>query len=410
VSNWKTILLFFIFLPFWSQGQLISSEEYALRDKTVSFLHQVTDDLRLFSEQADSVDATDEDKQRRLFQRSKLFSQLKEYLAENQTTYNRLRRTSFKKLETPPQYLEEELKFIPLTDLAMRPILNNTDYLKLITLRTTTAEPLIAMLDGFVFPAIAEKLSNGLDELNLIKRMGALTYGRELSKDKWQLLMVNRLYSLTFNYDLVTQRIDEIRFAILPVDFFDRVNIKFEEKAKISEKDLLRQRLKELSWNLAGDDHFWDQPRGQIVQALAEERRSFFMNHLDQYTRIRKALLSRFPAVEAIPPGFKQKTTGDGFSEAFIDPDLEFQNADIFDVEDLNIQLVPQIMHQSNAGKKPNYKEIGLNIFMGYLFHASSTENENIWQIQAVGYNTMLMYQWDITTGEIADISYYEKE
>jgi len=403
----KIIFLFFTVTPGFVYGQLVSTEPYALQDKTVSFMHRLEKELITFVEQADSISNASMEERNTLLQKSVFFREISKYLDENRFAYESVRRQSFEKLTPPPIDLEKALRLTPIVDSSLTILWKEADYARLLTFQSFTAEAIMGLIANTMLPVIVETSSNIYDDLMLDSQIGPLIYGLPVLRDKWQLFMITRHYCIAVDFNLTTQDVDNVRFATLSDSSPDLSNLAVSGNPKTT-VDSLSQGLQKIGWSILADTAYLRASHTEILQTLAVKKQQFFLEHLDQYTQVRKTLLSRFPATSVLPTEYRLKISGEELGDTFLQS-ISFLNPTVFSVETITTQLANSIAGQLSWSGRPDYKALSLKAMMGYLHRVKPTTNHHIWQVQACGYQTLIEYQWDISTGKITDLKYYER-
>lgn len=404
----RILFLFFTLSPCLVYAQIVAIEQYSLHDRTVSFMHGLQEEAATFYKQADSATKINQEERNKLLRQSSFFRQMSGYLKENRVVYENVRRQDFEKLDAPPIDLDQALHYTPLADSSITMLLENTDYASLLTFQSFTAETIMGLISNIMLPVIVKATpSNFYTDLALDSQIGSLIYGKQVSHDKWQLFTVNRHYCIRLGFNLATLAIDDIRFAVLSDNDFNPFQLSVLGKPKTT-VDSLVQGLKRVGWDMLADTIYRHQSQVEVLQALAEKKQQFFTEHRDQYIQVREMLLTRFSPTGVSPPGFELKITGEELGSDFLQS-IALLNPNIFTVETITNQLANTIPGQLSWVERPDYKALSLNAVIGYLHRANPTAKKNIWRVQAIGYRAVIEYQWDITTGEITELKYYEK-
>lgn len=330
------------------------------------------------------------------------YKQLQDFLQQHQATYLQIRQYEFDKLLPPPPQLEPLLKKAPSGNNSWTLLLEDPDLLQLICLHTLTPAAMAASVSIQVLPFLPEDAATMEPQLRGLT--GHLVYGREYRKDHWQLWYVSRGLCMAFYINLATMQLSDLSY--IPLKQLQEASVHFSPAIK--PKDAIDSLwLDESSYRWILESSAADSPDESGVHAVQQKMVLFYTRNAARYTACRRWLLSRF-----LPP-VKDETAYRQLADSSLLADIityrSYPAIAAIDATDITSQLSIPIVIRIHPDEKPDYAALAMESMAGFLHKAEKTADPDTWKIQATGKKKRIEYRWNIKTGSIMILNYYER-
>ncbi|MFT4205429.1 MAG: hypothetical protein QM610_16115 [Chitinophagaceae bacterium] len=344
-----------------------------------------------------------------VLEQSEFFKQMQQFYEANEPQYCQRRLKSLMRYPSAPK---EFPGYTPIADTHIREDYNRMG--SLCNFLFLDVEEYASVIQSTVFGDIVEAMNrqekDGLTNRELLSKIGfgILIFTDKLQDDVWKVTEVNRAYAISFDWNIRTDTIDNLKTMIYtgakqkPGWLTD-----WKVKSGTPQQKLLGE-MAMCRWSLYDHKDTADELQMDHLMSL------FFAAHKNQYTNVRNAFFSKLPTVKVNWQNGYQK------DDAITQETLN--DLGIFEIE--NRKLSPQIS-SVEMGCDNVFNTFKLNVMRadtsynikGELFVSWVLGNdvytrkisEQVWDIVGFFHNYALHYRWDIATDDIVVFDCWRK-
>ncbi|MBZ4191435.1 hypothetical protein [Niabella beijingensis] len=376
-------------------------ERYRFNDEITAFMNQLrieASDLK----QPESIPGSDPLENKKELEKMPFYQRLQGFVQQQAQEYLKIRRYEFEKLLPPPPSLQRLLNKAATGSNNEALLLEDPALFKLLCLNALTPGSMAFSISIHARPLLPEEATT----MEPITRgfIGSLLYGRKLQQDKWQLWYISRGMGIAFYIDLATMRLSELSY----------IRLKELQPAIAALHPVLHPKDGIDSLWLDENDYRWrsernalDHPDEKGALEVAEKMDHFYARNAARYAACRRLALSRFPLPVDDTSAYALVADSSLFSDT--DQLLASMRAAI-DVPYISNQLSIHTVLTIHPDEKPDYTALALESMSGFLHKAASAKDPDTWLIQATGKKKRIEYRWNIKTGKVTVLNYYEKK
>jgi len=368
----------------------------------------IVDDLVAIGKMDDSLQEMNMQQRQKILRQTSFFSKINDFLHDHENEYLAIRKQALNKFAAPPKQLLE----LPYQPMEMGDDLlsfyGSPEIASLVLVRALGPMEVSILVTNLIRPQTKEfKTEDDIKQITLSQLFGTKTYVKKLSDDEWKIWGVNRLYALSFSWNIKTGVMRNFSYVPPDAEAIDRIAFPPFMQPSIP-KDSLLLKLSEYQWNAYHSLKIDDLASYTINNKLDKLLRLFFQENKQSYLPLRKLLLTDRPKPIAIPTGYRIRYEGadlDGIQEQ-----LGSLNPFNLEPEDLtdNVYIFITTSQNFNTDKSVIDK-MQYNAVIGFQHRVAPSNLDNVWKIQAEGYAEIIEYNWNIATGEISAIKLWEK-
>jgi hypothetical protein len=337
-----------------------------------------------------------------------LFKRMTEFYETNQSRYRQTRLESLHRYQSAPTELPgyESLDISGMEyDFDLIQDLSNVR-----TFDAGDTRAVLSMITGDVIDYIREKGEMTSQETAVKMAAGNVLFADQLGdEDNWKLTYVNRLYAVQFDWNILTNRLSNMKVMVYKGEEQKPGWLKEEHFKGNTTRLKLLSSIQAFRWSR------YDQY--QLLKHYSddlEDLEGFITKHRDEYVQVRKAALCQLPEAN------------DSWRESY-QHDEELQNEllaqlGMFDEEQLPTHLsLWEIGYEEvlsmfrlclqRREEKPSENvqvDFMLSWLVGDNVHAREVR-ENVWDIVGFIDDYALYYRWNIATDEVEEISCWQK-
>lgn len=379
-----------------------------LKRETAVFMLHLADDLIAISKMDDSLERANMQQRQKILQQTPFFNKINGFLHEHESEYLAIRKRALSKFAAPPkQLLELPYKPIEAGDELLS-FYGSPEIASLVLVRALGPMDVGMLVTNLFRPQIKEfQGQDDIKQITLSQLFGAKFYVKKLSNYEWKIWSVNRLFVLSFSWNIETGVMRNFNYVPPDAKAIDRIVFPPFMKPSTPNDSLLLKRS-EYQWNAYNSLKVDDLASYTITHELGGLLRLFFEENKQSYLQLRTQLLRGRSKPIAVPSSYQVRYEGDDVKN--IQEQLTSLNPFNLEPEDLTNNLYTFLKtSQDYHIAKPEINKMQYNAVIGFQHRAAPSDLDNVWKIQAEGYAEIIEYDWNIATGEISAITLWEK-
>lgn len=412
----KNLSILLLLLPFFScaqnnKGNNKKDKEKQLVKKVDGFMATWRDkwiDLeKKIDEQPDSATAG----RIKAYQTHPFFKAYNGFIEENGKEYIAVRTRFYEQYAPPPEALLQLSWQKPEWTLAEEEQTNLT-LLSLAFLRTFDPLAVSNTAYNIILPNLMSTHHFGIDEAQKIygirERYGVNLYAKKISDTVWQAWAADRLWAVSFHFNIRTGMLFEIRHTTPGDPKYAAIQWPESLVKPVTESNHLWADLTKVLWNSYSGNKAYDSLPYNYHKAMYKKQiEDFSKQQHGRYVKVRRQSLEQLDNSTPDLSAYNELTTPE--DNVLRDEDTSFFVNYYFDHSQWESSIANAASLYFKAGEKEIIRRIQYNIFFPATHYARKLNNDE-WEVWSLNDTDAVYYIWNINTGQVRQTRYWVKK